>query len=176
MAEINAKQYKAIELKYEGEGYQTIAKTIRVPLDTIKGWFESGGILAESYENYTTNMNELREKAAAGVLMRNVATASNMMVALMGSEKDEIKFRAAKEILDRVIGEPQPPVEQSNKPDGSYERHLKEAREYIKEKNEELTALFTRLGEQMKMTGHADDKRVQETIGEIRGKVISPWV
>lgn len=176
MAEVNAKQYKAIELKYEGESYQAIAKAIHAPLDTIKGWFESDGVLAQYYENYTKNMNALRKKTAECSLVRNVATASSMLIALMGSEKDEIKFRAAKEILDRVIGEPQPPAEESQRPDGSYERHLKEAREYIKEKNEELTALFTRLGEQMKYTGHADDKSVQETIGEIRGKVIIPWV
>lgn len=78
MAEINAKQYKAVELKYEGESYQAIAKAIRVPLDTIKGWFESDGILSQYYENYTTNMDALRKKTAEHSLVRNVITASTM--------------------------------------------------------------------------------------------------
>lgn len=176
MAEVNAKQYKAIELKYEGESYQAIGKAIRVPLDTIKGWFESGGILSQYYENYTTNMNNLRKKTAERSLVRNVVTASTMLVALMGSEKDEIKFRAAKEILDRVIGEPksQEEIKEDDKSPVermSYEQRLRWAREQTQKWREETLTILKRLEDHIGNRGHANDKSVQETLTEIRAKI-----
>ncbi len=48
----------AIRLKYEGEEYTVIAKTIKVPLDTIKSWFEYDGLLYDQYVCYRDQKNE----------------------------------------------------------------------------------------------------------------------
>lgn len=97
---------EAIRLKYEGEGYAVIAKKIGVPLDTIKGWFEYGGLLYDQYAEYRDQKNEeLREEALA-VLRGAVGTASKMLVALMGSSRDDIKFKAASAIVERIHGKP----------------------------------------------------------------------
>lgn len=105
----------AICLKYEGEGYAVIAKKIKVPLDTIKGWFEYGGFLHEQYANYRDQKNEELKEEALVVLRGAVGTASKMLVALMGSTRDDIKFKAANAILERIYGKPTEIIVESEK-------------------------------------------------------------
>jgi hypothetical protein len=54
-----------------------------------------------------------------------------MIVGLMGSDKDEIKFKAAKEILDRELGKPKETIQHEGNVglDFSYEHILKKARQ-----------------------------------------------
>lgn len=96
----------AIRLKYEGDEYAVIARKIKVPLDTIKGWFEYGGLLYEKYAEYRDQKNEELQKEAISVLRGAVGTASKMLVALMGSNRDDIKFKAANAIIERIYGKP----------------------------------------------------------------------
>jgi hypothetical protein len=109
----------AIRLKYEGEEYAMIAKTIKVPLDTIKGWFEYGGLLYEQYAEYRDKRNEELQEEAKAILQGAVATASKMLVALMGSNRDDIKFKAANAIIERIHGKPTEFINQNSESSGS---------------------------------------------------------
>ena len=101
MANLNKKYKKAIELKYDGESYETIAKFLKVAVATVKDWFWNGGILYEHYQEYSDLLNETKTEVAKETISKNLDIAAQMIVGLMGSDKDEIKFKAAKEILDR---------------------------------------------------------------------------
>jgi len=105
----------AIRLKYEGDEYAVIAKTIKVPLDTIKGWFEYNGLLYEKYAEYRDQKNEELQEEALAVLRGAVGTASKMLVALMGSTRDDIKFKAANAIIERIYGKPTEVIVETNK-------------------------------------------------------------
>ncbi len=134
MAKIDVKSAKcqeAIRLKYAGESYEVISKKIKTPIDTIKGWFRSEGPLKEEYDTYTDEQNELRLNESNQILKRNIHTAANMLVALMGSPDDNVKFRATKEMLDRVHGSPKETIEHQGLfgTDLSYEQILRKARE-----------------------------------------------
>ena len=122
----------AIRLKYEGEEYSVIAKAIKVPLDTIKGWFEYGGLLFESYKEYRDAQNKFREEEALEVLRREIKTASRMLVGLMASTSDGVKLKAVLSILERLLGKPTQPVRHEGNlglTDLSYEQQLREIRE-----------------------------------------------
>ena len=127
----NAKCQEAIRLKYEGETHEAISKKIKTPVDTIKGWFRSEGPLRDEYDTYTDEQNELRLNESNQILKRNIHTASNMLVALMGSTDDSVKLRATKEIHDRVHGSPKETVEHRGLfgTDLSYEQILRKSRE-----------------------------------------------
>lgn len=134
MAKIDVKSAKcqeAIRLKYAGESYEVISKQLKTPIDTIKGWFRSEGPLREEYDTYTDEQNELRLNESNQILKRNIHTAANMLVALMGSPDDNVKFRATKEMLDRVQGSPKQTIEHEGLfgTDLSYEQILRKARE-----------------------------------------------
>jgi predicted metal-dependent hydrolase len=134
MAKIDVKSAKcqeAIRLKYSGESYEVISKKIKTPIDTIKGWFRSEGPLREEYDTYTDEQNEFRLNESNQILKRNIHTAANMLVALMGSPDDNVKFRATKEMLDRVQGSPKQTIEHEGLfgTDLSYEQILRKARE-----------------------------------------------
>jgi len=96
----------AIHLKYEGEEYAFIAKAIKVPIDTIKGWFEYDGLLYEQYAEYRDKRNEKLREESLTMLRGAVGTATKMIVALMGSNRDDIKFKAASAIIERIHGKP----------------------------------------------------------------------
>lgn len=127
----SAKCQEAIRLKYAGESYEVISKKIKTPIDTIKGWFRSEGPLREEYDGYQDEQNELRLNESNQILKRNIHTAANMLVALMGSPDDNVKFRATKEMLDRVQGSPKQTIEHEGLfgTDLSYEQILRKARE-----------------------------------------------
>jgi hypothetical protein len=134
MARVNPKSQKcqeAIRLKYNGETYDAISKKIGVPLDTVMGWFRSEGPLRDEYESYEAENNDWRDNESHLAIKRNIHTASNMLVALMGSIDDNVKFRAVKEMLDRGHGSPKQTVEHQGLfgTDKSYEQILKQARE-----------------------------------------------
>ncbi len=127
----SAKCQEAIRLKYEGESYEAISKKTKTPLNTIKGWFRSEGPLREEYDTYADEQNELRLNESNQILRRNIHTASNMLVALMGSPDDNVKFRAVKEMHDRVHGSPKQTFDRDGLfgTDISYEQILRKARE-----------------------------------------------
>jgi trimethylamine:corrinoid methyltransferase-like protein len=115
---------RAIELKYKGNSYQDIAEKLseyaeksrisrRFTEQTIKDWFKDAGPLHEAYRLYEEEMDgihretlEVIKKAGARVREDNFRLANEMLVALMGSEHDNVKLGAIKELLDRVEGQP----------------------------------------------------------------------
>lgn len=134
MAKIDVKNLKckeAIRLKYNGESYEVISKKISTPVNTIKSWFRIGGPLCNEYETYANEQNEFRSNEANQIIKRNIHTAAGMLVALMGSADDGVKFRASKEILDRELGSPKETVEHKGLFGSglNYEQILRKARD-----------------------------------------------
>ena len=131
MANLNKKYKKAVEMKYDGESYETIAKSLKVAVATVKDWFWNGGILYDHYQEYSDLLNETKTEVAKETISKNLDIAAQMIVGLMGSDKDEIKFKAAKEILDRELGKPKETVQHEGNVglDFSYEHILKKARQ-----------------------------------------------
>lgn len=115
---------RALELKYRGNTYQDIAEKLneyaetrkisrRFTVQTIKDWFKDSGLLCEAYRLYEEEMDgihremlEVVKKAGARVREENFRLANEMLVALMGSQQDNVKLGAIKELLDRVEGQP----------------------------------------------------------------------
>lgn len=122
----------AIRLKYEGEDYSVIARTLKVPINTLKKWFADGGLLAEKYKEYRDTQNKLREDEALEVLRREIKTASRMLIGLMASTSDGVKLKAVLAILERLLGKPTQPVRHEGNlglSNLSYEQQLREIRE-----------------------------------------------
>ena len=134
MAKIEPKSKRAndaVSLRYEGESYEAISKVIKTPVETIRNWFRPSGALKAAYEEYCDEQNEFKKREAQNVIKKNLSTAASMLVALMGSTDDNVKFRAAKELLDRELGSPKETVEHRGLfgTDLSYEQILRKARE-----------------------------------------------
>ena len=127
----NVKHQEAVRLKYNGESYPVIAKKLNVSVYTVEGWFAFGGLLKEEYDKFRDEQNEIRKDQALWVLQKNVETAATMLVALMGSADDGVKFRASKEILDRELGSPKETVEHKGLFGSglNYEQILRKARD-----------------------------------------------
>lgn len=127
----NEKYQEAIRLKYSGESYPVVAKKLKVSVFTVERWFTTGGLLKEEYETYRDEQNEIRKQQAEWILQKNVETAATMLVALMGSADDGVKFRASKEILDRELGSPKETIEHKGLFGSglNYEQILRKARD-----------------------------------------------
>jgi trimethylamine:corrinoid methyltransferase-like protein len=115
---------KALELKYRGVLYEDIAEKLNEQCQksgikrnfterSLKDWFRNNGPLYETYRLYEEEMDgihretlEVIKKAGARVREENFRLANEMLVALMGSENDNVKLGAIKELLDRVEGQP----------------------------------------------------------------------
>lgn len=100
----NQKYQKAIHLKYEGFSYPEIAKLLKVSEITVKRWFRPDGLLKDEYDAYEKETNAMTDSVVDTILKTKVEVAAKMLVALMGSKKDAMKFRAAKTILDYCFG------------------------------------------------------------------------
>ena len=100
----NQKYQKAIRLKYESFSYPEIAELLKVSEITVKRWFRPDGLLKDEYDTYEKEMNTMTDSVVDTILKTKVEVAAKMLVALMGSKKDGMKFRAAKTILDFVRG------------------------------------------------------------------------
>ena len=100
----NQKYQKAIRLKYESFSYPEIAQLLKVSEIIVKRWFRPGGLLKDEYDVYEKEMNTMTDSVVDAILKTKVEVAAKMLIALMGSKKDAIKFRAAKTILDYCFG------------------------------------------------------------------------
>ena len=100
----NQKYQKAIRLKYESFSYPEIAQLLKVSEITVKRWFRPEGLLKDEYDVYEKEMNTVTDSVVDAILKTKVEVAAKMLIALMGSKKDAIKFRAAKTILDYCFG------------------------------------------------------------------------
>lgn len=124
---------KAIELKYKGKTYEEIADILNEEFEksgvkpgfsqqTVKDWFREGGTLVETYRKYEEEWDAVNKelmiairKAGFKILEENFRTASEMLIALLGSEKDSVKLGAIKEIYDRLLGKAKQSVEVGGK-------------------------------------------------------------
>ena len=176
MTEINAKQQRAIALKYEGEGYQVIAKTLRVSVDTIKNWFASDGTLFEKYHDYAKSMNRMRVLEASNTIAREVHLASRMLVSLMGSKRDEIKLKAAREILNYALKDAgiSPADEIPDVDKMSYEERLNLFEQYQEEENRKNSETLNALEEAIRaaVPNYAHHNGMQEALGKVRKRII----
>lgn len=100
----NEKYQNAIRLKYSDFTYSEIAQLLKVSHVSVKRWFRADGLLKEEYDRYEKERNGVRDRETDTVLARHADTAARMLVSLMGARSDAMKFRAAKTILDFVLG------------------------------------------------------------------------
>ena len=115
----NQKYQNAIHLKYEGFSYPEIAKLLKVSEITVKRWFRPDGLLKDEYDAYEKETNAMTDSVVDTILKTKVEVAAKMLVALMGSKKDAMKFRAAKTILDYCFGKTGVNKEQEYEDDGT---------------------------------------------------------
>ena len=146
LKQLKAPHREAIRLRYEGKTTDEIvehltAKRLKANSNTIKDWFRAGGLLEVAYENYCreqenieTEVKNALHKHADFVLGRCVKIAAEMVVALMGSQKDEVKLKAAIEVLDRVLGKPSNlPANEESEPN-NYEEFVAQIEKRKKER------------------------------------------
>ena len=100
----NEKYQNAIRLKYGDFTYLEIAQLLKVSHVSVKRWFRADGLLKDEYDRYEKERNNVRDRETDTVLARHADTAARMLVSLMGARSDAMKFRAAKTILDFVLG------------------------------------------------------------------------
>lgn len=142
---------RTIEMKYKGKTYEEIADILNEDFkksgvkpgfsqQTVKDWFREGGTLYEAYRQYEMEWDAINKelalaarKAGIQILEKNFRMTCEMLIALLGSEKDHVKLGAIREILDRVVGKAKQPVEIGGKVDldmSKIEHRLDEARKY----------------------------------------------
>lgn len=159
---------KALELKYKGNSYQDIAETLNSQFEksrkgkfteqTAKDWFKETGTLCETYKLCEKEMDAIHRetmqvllKAGVQIREKNFRLANEMLVALMGSQNDNVKLGAIKELLERVEGRPKEQMDLSKETLARmtsmerwylvpYEVRLKLARnEYLEDAEKRLT-------------------------------------
>lgn len=119
---LKPKQKKCIELLVEGQMTQReIAQEINITEKTISVW-KSEPEFSSELENATR------------LSIRSLATrAKNTMANLLNSDSDNVRFQAAKDILDRAGFKPQEKIEVSKSIDDS----IREMEDYLCEKKSE---------------------------------------
>ncbi len=127
----STKYQEAVRLKYSGDSYSFISKKIKIPVSTIEKWFAFGGLLKVEYEKYRDEQNTIRHENGLVIFKKNIEIASSMIVALMGSENDNVKLNASKEIVYREYGKPKETVEHRGLFESglNYEQILRKARD-----------------------------------------------
>ncbi len=113
---------EAIRLKYDGNIENEIieklaAQGLKTTSNTLKTWFRAGGLLEVEYEKYCHEQKDIEAgveatlRARAQHIMKGaVKTGSEMLVALMGSDRDEVKLKAAIKLVEREFGKDIQPV------------------------------------------------------------------
>ena len=113
---------EAIRLRYEGNTAveavdQLTAQGLKTTLNTYKGWFGSGGLLEVEYEKYCQEQEDIESRVekvlrnrAKHIMSGAVKTAAEMLVALMGSDRDEVKLKACLKIIEQEFGKPVQPL------------------------------------------------------------------
>lgn len=99
---LTPEQLKALEMKFKGYTYKQIAAEVGKAVITIKHWFRKGGKLWEAYKKF--QIEELnRIRGGAIKTLRDAATkAATTLVEFLDSHNENIRFRAAVEILNRL--------------------------------------------------------------------------
>lgn len=113
---------EAIRLRYDGNTAedavnQLTAQGLKTTLNTFKGWFKTGGLLEVEYEKYCQEQEDIEARVekvlrnrAKHIMSGAVKTAAEMLVALMGSDRDEVKLKACLKIIEQEFGKPVQPL------------------------------------------------------------------
>lgn len=97
----------AIELKFEGASLKQIAEKLGVAHQTVRAWFMTGGRLQEAYFKYATDEAKRRRAQATDTFNAHLNNAVMTLVAIMSKSKMDIaRVQAAKEVINRLMGEP----------------------------------------------------------------------
>jgi len=99
-------EIKAIEMRFKGVPMKEIAKIVGVAYPTVRGWFMRGGRLHEHYMNYLKDQQDLRLEESKKILRMNLKNATVVLANSLKSLDEKIKLAAAKEIINRELGEP----------------------------------------------------------------------
>ncbi len=119
MSLINEVDLRTVELRYEGYPYKEMHKILLQEFDEarvmhpnrLRGLFMKGGRLDEFYKAYAINETKFRRKEAVDILRAHLGNASRTLVKVMSNSKsDMVQFLAAKEIINRMLGEPVKPM------------------------------------------------------------------
>jgi len=98
---LNKKHMKAIKLIIEGATEEKIVKECKISPSTLYNWKRDEDFAAELETQRQLSVENARE-----VLTTTVEKAAFTMVKLLDSHVDSVRFKAAKEIIDRVYGSP----------------------------------------------------------------------
>src|SRR3989304_1236748 len=112
LKELNKIHREAIRLRYEGNTAgevveKLVALGLKTTISTYEHWFETGGLLEVEYEKYCREQKDIEARVEATLRVRAqhimkgaVKTAAEMLVALMGSDRDEVKLKAAIKLVE----------------------------------------------------------------------------
>jgi hypothetical protein len=111
-------ELEAMRLKFEGYFPKEIEKTLkeqygdRVPTWwTIRNWFTTGGKLKEWYHDYVERESKIRQEEAREMFRAHIKNAICELVRLLNnSPMDTVRIAAAREIINRELGEPVKPT------------------------------------------------------------------
>jgi len=99
---LTPEHYKALEMKFKGATYKQIAEAVGKSQITIKVWFRKGGKLHKAYKEFqAAELNRIRN-GALEVLRSGSTKAAQTLVELLDSLNENIRIKAAIEILDRL--------------------------------------------------------------------------
>lgn len=100
-------ELQAIEMKYEGFNYKEIAEATETEYKTVRVWFSRGGKLYEFYKAYAEEETKLRRAQTHDTFKAHLNNAVRVLVHVMNKSKlDVARVQAAKEIINRQLGEP----------------------------------------------------------------------
>lgn len=102
----------AIEMKYEGYNYKEMEKALMdIPYKTIRVWFSRSGKLYDFYKSYALEESKKRKAEAHDTFKAHLNNAVRTLVNVMNNSKiDVARVQAAKEIINRQLGEPVKPL------------------------------------------------------------------
>lgn len=122
LKELNRIHREAIRLHFEGntaeESVEKLAALgLKTTIHTFNTWFKTGGLLEVEYEKYCYEQKDIEARVEATLRARAqhimkgaIKTASEMLVALMGSDRDEVKLKAAIKLVEQEFGKDIQPV------------------------------------------------------------------
>lgn len=102
-------ELEAMRLKFEGYTYPQIAEKLDnlYKWESIRNWFARGGKLHEFYKAYAKTEAESRRQIAVDLYKAHLDKAVATLFHLMQHSKlDIVRLAAAKEIINRELGEP----------------------------------------------------------------------
>lgn len=110
---IGVAELEAVKLRFEGYSYPEISLRIKEVCGqefkegTLRNWFYRGGKLYELYKDYVKSETEVRRAVSIDLFKAHLDDAVKTLFTLMAKSKsDMIKLLAAKEIINRELGEP----------------------------------------------------------------------